>query len=124
MVDVKIVPVSKPKSFADVAFTKDEWDAAVKAGPKVMPVGAAREAVVQSKGLYVVKAAVDVEATAVKLVEPADMTNEQLAQESAAYGQPIRKQMSRSKLVEFITSQREKAVSFIVDDEDDDTAGE
>lgn len=123
MVDVKIVPVPKPKSFAETGFTKDEWDAAVKAGPKVMPVGAAREAVVQSKGLYMVKPTVEVETGAVKLVEPAQMTNEQLAQESAAYGQPIRKQMSRSKLVEFITSQREKAVSFIVDDEDD-TDGE
>ena len=119
MSDVKIVPVPRPKSFGDVAFTQAEWDAAVKAGAKVMSPGAAREAVVNSKGLYQVKPLVEeIDPAVIRLPDPTEMTNEQLAAESAAYGQPIKKQMSRKVLIDFIRGQREKAVAFITDDDE------
>lgn len=49
---VKIRPVAKPKSFAEVKFTEQEWNAAVKAGSPSVPYVTALEALKQSRGLY------------------------------------------------------------------------
>lgn len=50
-----IAPVEKPKSFADVKFTQQEWEAAQKIGKKgllTLPYGTAMENIRLSKGLY------------------------------------------------------------------------
>lgn len=50
--DAKIVPVAKPARFAEVAFTEDEWKAAFKVGPMVVPMSTAQDNVRMSRGLY------------------------------------------------------------------------
>lgn len=117
---VTIKPVDEPKSFADVKFTEADFKAAKRVGAIKVPFPTAIEAVKQSKGLYQIvtdKKVVELEIKGMKA--PVEMTNEELALEASAHGKPLRKRISRAKLIEFITSLREASVEFITDDEDE-----
>ncbi|WP_162947029.1 hypothetical protein [Ruegeria sp. EL01] len=115
-----IIPVAKPKSFADVDFHQKEYAAALKRGPVDVPGATAKEALVNSKGLYRIKSdekKVEVEIKGAK--EPEDMTPSELVAEMTSHGKPPRKKMARAAAVAFVRDLREKAAEMIVDDEDE-----
>jgi hypothetical protein len=117
---VTIQPVPEPKSFADVKFTQGEHKEAVKAGPKVVPYPTAMEALANSKGLYEVKKEVRTVELEIKgMKAPEEMSNAELSMELQMHGKPLRKQLSRSKVIEFVKTLREKAADMITDDDEE-----
>lgn len=120
---VTLRPVEEPKSFADVKFSQAEYNAAVKAGPKRMPYGTARENIRNSKGLYEVEP--DLKKVAIEVVgpkEPEAMSNAELAAEMATWGKPIKKtgkQVTRGSIIKAIKQMRHDAAEMIVDGDDE-----
>jgi len=113
-----IIPVEKPKAFTEVEFSQEDYRAAVKAGPVVVPAVTALEALRNSRGLYRIKSEekpIEVQVKALK--EPEDMTNQELFAEMASYGKPPHKKMTRTVAVDFVRDLRAKAADLIVDDE-------
>lgn len=102
---VVLMPVAKPKSFSEVKYTEKEWDAAKAAGPVKMWRSGALEALRNAKGLYEVEAPakqeVEVKVAGMSLNA---MDPTQLKVLAASFGKPIRKPMSKSKLVAFVQS--------------------
>lgn len=117
-----IIVVDEPKSFKDVKFTKADYDAAKKAGPKVVPHGTAMENIRNSKGLYRIKPEPSLvqEVAIVGVKEPHEMTKAELTKELISWGKAPRKQMTRKACEEFITSLRAEAAELILDDDEDD----
>lgn len=117
MASVTIRAVEKPKSFADVKFTQTDWEAATKAGPKTVSRVTAMEALRNSKGLYQIeaekKAEVEVKIAGMSVSQ---MDVPQLKVIAAAFGKPIRKQMTKSALREFVAGLID-AVPITDDDE-------
>ncbi|WP_170759988.1 hypothetical protein [Ruegeria lacuscaerulensis] len=75
------------------------------------------EALKNGKGLYELKPEPKPQVEIVGLKEPEEMSPEELVQEMTSHGKPPRKQMSRSAAEKFVRELREKAKTFIVDDE-------
>ncbi|MGB1214969.1 MAG: hypothetical protein ACPG4X_16495 [Pikeienuella sp.] len=114
---VLLSAVPKPASFANTKFSQGEWEDAFKVGEKEVPYITAKEAVINSKGLYRMKVPDDELATAPELPDPSDMTNSQLLAEMTMYGKAPRKQMNRSDVVVFVRKLRAEAETLIVDDD-------
>lgn len=100
--DMKIVPVAKPLSFSEVKFTEGEWKAAVTAGPKIVPAVTALEAIQNGRGLYEIERKKVEAEVRVSGLTVGDLPSEQLKIIAAQMGKPIRKQISRKALVQFV----------------------
>lgn len=116
---LKANATAKEKSNSEVKFTKSEWTAAKKKGPLEVSYRTGIQNVRLSGGLYQI-----VEPEPEVVVKPtfvvADKSNEELAAIAAAYGKPIKKQMTRDALVGFIETLVAKSAELIVDDEEPD----
>lgn len=115
---VRIKPVEKPASFADVKFSQKDWEAAVKQGTLKVPYVTAKEAMRNSKGLYQIEAEKKVAVEIKGLREPTEMTSAELVAEMTMHGKPPRKKMNRATAVKFVTELRERATQMIVEDDD------
>lgn len=116
MANVKIAPVAKPKSFADVQFTKEDWDAATKQGPITVPRATAVEALRNSKGLYHIAGEKKAESNAVASVSIDDMSAEELKLMALRLGKPIRKKAIRLSDLKRVVRTALGAVK-VIDDE-------
>lgn len=117
---VTLIPVPEPENFSNVRFRKADWEAAVKAGPIVVPFGTAKENIKLSGGLYKLapeKDPVEVEIKGIK--KPEEMSSAELVQTMTAFGKPPRKKMTRVAAVEFVKKLMDDAATMIGEDEEE-----
>lgn len=121
---IRIIPVEKPKSFADVEFTESDWKAAwAKGAVNVFP-GTAIENIRLSRGLYQFEAApkqeVDLKVGGMALE---DMSSMELKLTAIRLGVTIRKKnIKKSDLVALVKAKLEEVV--VEDDEIEVEGGE
>lgn len=118
---VTLTLVDAPENFAEANFLKDDYLKAKKKGDLVVSYGTAMENIKNSRGMYRIKPEpkAEVEVKLAELKDPSDMTKEELAQEMAQWGKPLKtgKPVTRSAVEKAIRLAREKAADLITDDE-------
>ena len=119
--------VEEPKSFADVKFTRADFYAARKAGPRTVPYVTAMEAIQNGNGLYRLKAPpkpeVDVKVGGRSVDE---MSNDELKLAALSLGvrlkgPGVKKNLQRKDLVRMVQA---KLDDIDIADDDDDIADE
>lgn len=128
MKTVWIEPVAKPKAFADVTFTVEEWNAANKRGALEVPYFTAMENIRASGGLYRIRPSEGKPvASALPSLDIANAERAQLIAMAHTFGvRIVKSNIPTDKLRELIASRYAKMMAADEDDDEgsDPTGGE